>query len=215
MVPTVRRRLPRAERQEQILAVAYESFVEFGYDGVSMRDIAGRAGVTKPILYAHHGSKDGLFAACVERMVDPMLQHVRSATDPSLSADGQLWAGILAQLGFIDEHRAEWRVFVREAGARGGLPGAALSHGRDRVVALLAELIEQATSTTGSPMPPSREIEALAHMLQGTVEQIANWWERHPEERLESVALRAMNFTWQGFGDLGEARIWRPPRPRE
>jgi len=210
---TARPRLPRAERAEQVLEVAYETFAQRGYDGASMREIAVRAGVTQPILYAHHGSKDGLFAACVERMVEPMLSHVRAATDPRLPPDGQLWAGILAQLGFIEEHRAEWRAFVREAGARGGLAGAALSQGRERVVGLLGDLIEQAARAAGAPVPPRKEVEASAHMLQGAVEQIASWWERYPEERLESVALRAMNLTWQGFGDLVEARIWLPPRP--
>lgn len=209
------RRLPRAERAEQVLDVAYEAFARCGYDGASMREIAVRAGVTQPILYAHHGSKDGLFAACVERIVEPMLSHVRTATDPCLTADGQLWAGILAQLGFIDEHRAEWRAFVREAGARGGLAGAALSQGRERVVDLLGDLIEQAARAAGAPVPPRKEVEASAHMLQGAVEQIASWWERYPEEPLESVALRAMNLVWQGFGDLAEARIWLPPGPRE
>lgn len=210
-VATFTRRLSRAEREEQVLEVAYGAFAELGYDGVSMREIAERAAITKPILYTHFGSKDGLFAACVRRMVEPMLRQVRAATDPTLPADRQLWAGILAQLGFIEEHRAEWRAFVNEAGARGGLPGKALSQGRDRVIELLGELVAQAALAAGAPVPPAKELEASAHMLQGAVERIANWWERYPDEPLESVAIRAMNLTWQGFGDLVEARLWLPP----
>lgn len=214
MANSAGQRLPRAERSEQVLDVAYKAFAARGYDGVSMRDIAALAGVTQPIIYAHHGSKDTLFAACVERMAEPMLAQVRTATDPRLPPDGQLWAGILAQLEFIEKHRTEWRAFVREAGARGGLAGAALSHGRGRVIELLGELVAQATRAAGAPMPPEKEIEAYAHMLQGAVEQIANWWERYPDEPLESVALRAMNLTWQGFGDLAEGRFWLPGNPR-
>lgn len=203
--------MPRAEREEQVLAIAYEAFTHYGFEGVSMREIAERAGITKPILYAHFQSKEGLFAACVARLAEPMLTHVRNATRPELPPDEQLWAGIVAQLGFIEQHVDEWRAFVREAGERGGLPGAALSQGRDRVITLLAELVEQAAHAGGGPVPPAKEIEASAHMLQGTVEQISRWWERYPEESLESVALRAMNMAWQGFGDLTEGRVWLPP----
>jgi len=204
-------RLPRAQREEQVLAVAYARFAAGGYDGSSMSAIADAAGVTKPILYKHYGSKDGLFAACVERMVEPMLEHVRKATDPSLPADRQLWAGIRAQLGFINDHRDEWRAFVREAGARGGLPGAALSRGRERVITLLGELVEQANRAAGAAPLPQPEVEASAHVLQGAVERISDWWERYPDESLDGVALRAMNLTWQGFGDLAAGRVWLPP----
>lgn len=204
-------RLTRAEREEQVLGVAFESFAAQGYEGTSMSLIAREAGVTKPILYKHYGSKDGLFAACVERMVEPMLDHVRAAADPSLPADRQLWEGIRAQLGFIHEHRGEWRAFVREAGARGGLPGIALSRGRERVIALLGELVIQANRTAGAAQLPQAEVEASAHVLQGAVERIADWWELYPAQPLDSVALRVMNLTWQGFGDLAEGRVWLPP----
>lgn len=121
------------------------------------------------------------------------------------------WAMIPAQ-SCKSAGRSNWRTFVREAGARGGIAGAALSHGRERVVDLLAELIGQASVAAGAPVPPPEELQALAGMLQGAVEQIANWWERHPEEPIEAVALRAMNLTWQGFGNLSAGRIWSPPR---
>jgi AcrR family transcriptional regulator len=208
--PSSTRRLPRKERERVILDVAYPMFAR-GYATVSMTEIATAAGVTKPILYRYFGSKDGLCAACAEHMIEPMLKDVGDATRREPSPDRQLWAGIVAQLRFIDEHRDEWRVYVREAPARGGLSDAALEEGRRRVTVLLADLMQQAAGAAGRPGPSRKEFEAQAHALQGAVEQIANWWEGNPGELVEAVALRVMNFAWQGFGNILDGRFWLPP----
>jgi len=205
---TARRRLPAGERRRSIVDEAYGEFAARGYEGVTMREIAARLGLTSPALYRQFTSKESLYAACAERLVKPMLAAVGEATDPSLPPDGQLWAGIHAQLLFIAEHRQEWNSYVRDAGSLGGEPAAALARGRAAVTALLALLVEQAARTAGGPVPPPAELDFFAHVLQGTVERAAHWWEDHPEEPVEGVALRVMNFSWQGFGDLMEGRIW-------
>lgn len=206
-----RRRLPRAQRIASILEVAYDEFARLGYDGVSMTRLAARAGVTKPIVYRHFGSKDGLCTACALRMGAEMMGDVQAAIDPMLPADHQLWAGILAHLRFIEEHRDEWRVFVREAPLRGELAAAALVEGRRSVTRIIVGLIGQALRATGAPVPPESELEVQALALVGAIQQIAEWWEEHPTQPRERVGLRIMNFAWQGFGDLLNGRLWLPP----
>src|ERR1700733_5250959 len=63
----VRRRLPRDLRARQLLDVPEDVFAERGIQLSSMEDIADRAGVTKPVVYDHFGSKDRLVAAVVLR----------------------------------------------------------------------------------------------------------------------------------------------------
>lgn len=48
-------------RKGEILAAALDVFGERGYEGGSMREIAGRIGVTEPALYRHFPSKEALF----------------------------------------------------------------------------------------------------------------------------------------------------------
>src|SRR5437764_5002623 len=113
-ITSSRRRLPRAERIPLILDVAYDEFAHLGYDGVSMTRLAARAGVTKPVVYRYFGSKDGLCAACARRLGVAMMAEVSAAIDPGLPTDRRLWAGIRAYLRFIEDHRQEWHVYVRE-----------------------------------------------------------------------------------------------------
>lgn len=53
-------------KRAQILEVASELFLEFGFDAVSIDMVTDRVGGTKGNVYTHFGSKAGLFAAVVE-----------------------------------------------------------------------------------------------------------------------------------------------------
>src|SRR3954470_13875803 len=117
-----RRRLPRAEREEQMVDAALALFTERGFDDASMDDIAARVGVTKPMLYSYFGSKEGLYLACIERAARPMIEALRAATVAEIDPDRRLWSGTRAFLGWVDEHREVWARFFLQASARGGAP---------------------------------------------------------------------------------------------
>ncbi len=59
--------MPRAEREQLILDVAGQRFASDGYHAASMDEIAAAAGVSKPMLYAYFGSKEGLYVAYIDR----------------------------------------------------------------------------------------------------------------------------------------------------
>jgi AcrR family transcriptional regulator len=52
-----------AETRDRALQGAASAFARLGYDGASITDIASEAGVSSGALYAHFGSKAGLFTA--------------------------------------------------------------------------------------------------------------------------------------------------------
>lgn len=61
------RRLPRAERREQILDAATRAFARAGYAATSLDDVAAEAGVTHVIIYRHFASKADLYRALLDR----------------------------------------------------------------------------------------------------------------------------------------------------
>lgn len=59
------------EREEAILQVAGEVFMEKGYHGMSMDEIAELVGIGKPTLYRHFASKEELVSTLVMRLYSP------------------------------------------------------------------------------------------------------------------------------------------------
>ena len=59
----------------QILDAAEDLFAECGFSGTTLRDVATRVGIQIPSLYNHFESKEGLYAAVLERGLEPVI-HV-------------------------------------------------------------------------------------------------------------------------------------------
>src|SRR5213079_2294618 len=89
------RLVPRAVREEQMLGVAGDVFAERGFHAASMDEIADRADISKPMLYAYFGSKEGLYSAYVERAGADLLARMDAAVDPSLQPDEQVRASMM------------------------------------------------------------------------------------------------------------------------
>lgn len=96
------RRLPRAERREQILAAATEAFARSGFAATGLDDIAAEAGVTRVILYRHFDSKTDLYQAVLDRMCARLEAHVKEPVGgfTEASIDGLLAAAVESPAGF-------------------------------------------------------------------------------------------------------------------
>jgi AcrR family transcriptional regulator len=96
------RRLPRAQRREQILTAATEAFARNGFAATSLDDIAAQAGITRVLLYRHFDSKTDLYQAVLDRMCVRLEAHVAEPvggfTDASI--DGLLDAAVESPAGF-------------------------------------------------------------------------------------------------------------------
>lgn len=73
-------------RRELIVAAAAELFVERGYGGTSMREIAGRVGMLAGSVYHYYPAKENLFLAVQKQgfrqIVARVEQAIRGSTDP-------------------------------------------------------------------------------------------------------------------------------------
>ncbi len=87
----IRRRA--AERREQILAVAADTFAIAGFRGTSLAEVAAKVGVSEPGLLHHFNSKETLILAVLqqrdiddEQAVDAQFQNVEPTTTDLLMA---------------------------------------------------------------------------------------------------------------------------------
>ncbi|MCW2687668.1 MAG: TetR family transcriptional regulator, partial [Mycobacterium sp.] len=103
-------RLPRDERRGQLLIAASEIFVDRGYHGAGMDEIADRAGVSKPVLYQHFSSKLELYLAVLARHVENLVSGVRQALRTTTDNRQRLRAAIHAFFDFIEHDSQGYRL---------------------------------------------------------------------------------------------------------
>ena len=65
--PPAVRRMPRAQRREQILDAATRAFARTGYVATGLDGVTAEAGVTQVLLYRHFDSKADLYRAVLDR----------------------------------------------------------------------------------------------------------------------------------------------------
>ncbi|KAF0162718.1 MAG: transcriptional regulator [Rhodocyclaceae bacterium] len=86
MVPTLEAVAhPRQRRKEarpaELMAAALELFVEKGFVGTRLEDVAARAGVSKGTLYLYFDSKEALFKAVIQEGIVPILEEGAGLVD--------------------------------------------------------------------------------------------------------------------------------------
>ncbi|MFJ9562848.1 TetR/AcrR family transcriptional regulator [Streptomyces fuscichromogenes] len=72
---------------ELLVSVAARVFVERGYDGTSMADLARATGLAKSALYYHVQGKEQLLRLALERAVVPLLAFAEESGGPGRAVD--------------------------------------------------------------------------------------------------------------------------------
>jgi AcrR family transcriptional regulator len=67
-----------ALKRQQIVEGAISIFLQHGYEGTGMNQVADAAGVTKQTIYSHFGDKEGLFIAIIQELTQCHERRSRS-----------------------------------------------------------------------------------------------------------------------------------------
>jgi AcrR family transcriptional regulator len=170
---TPRRRLAPEVRRRQVLDAAVAVFSEEGFHGASMDAVAARAGVSKPLVYAHGGSKEELFAACLRREAERLLRSVQTAAGtPDGEPLARLRRALRAFFHALTTRREGWTVLWRQA-STGPFAG--------EVDGLRRRIVEQAADLLAASLGlPRAMVVPYAHTLVGAAEGLADWWLTDP-----------------------------------
>lgn len=99
-----KREQQRNARRDAILAAARSVFARKGYDGATIADIAGEAGVASGTVYLYYSSKVDLFAA-LNITLFKMINEAMARPDAPADLVGGTRARIHAIFEACDEHR--------------------------------------------------------------------------------------------------------------
>jgi AcrR family transcriptional regulator len=187
-------RLPRRERRESLLAAAREVFVESGYHAAAMDEIASRAGVTKPVLYQHFGSKQELYLAVFDEGVQDVVASVGKGLQSSPDNRSRVAATMDAYIGFMAQDDAVYRLVFESDLAN--LPP--VRERIERVNAACAEMVSEVIAEdTGLS---AEESSLLAYGLIGLAQTAARQWLRRPEGMDRPAAAHLLaSLAWRGI----------------
>jgi AcrR family transcriptional regulator len=85
----------KQERPSQLLAAALDLFVEKGYAGTRLDDVAARAGVSKGTLYLYFVNKEELFKAVVRESVVPLITEAAGQAQSYAGSSADLLRGLI------------------------------------------------------------------------------------------------------------------------
>ena len=146
-----------ASRAERLLDVATEVFLQKGYTGASMIEIARRAGASKQTLYARYPSKAELFAALIERKAAHLFAAIGTLDGTRSVRDTLIHCGAnLLELIVSPDARGVHRVVIAECMEFPELGEIFWSRGPGRVRAMLAEYLRTQQKLGNLPAPRSR-----------------------------------------------------------
>ncbi|MCW3010582.1 MAG: transcriptional regulator, TetR family [Solirubrobacterales bacterium] len=164
-----RSRLPRAERELQVLDAARALFAARGFRDVTMDAVAAAVGVTKPLLYNYFGNKEQLYLACVRRTGEELEQAVSAAVAAAPTPGEALKAALRTFFAFVERDRGAWQVLYDESLPTAGPIAEAMDGYRARIAAPVAGAF---AGLGGSAV----QAEALAHGQLAAAEAMSRWW---------------------------------------
>lgn len=173
--------------------VAMHVFAERGFHSTSMSDIAQAAGVTKPVLYQHFGSKRQLYAELLTAVGEQLQEEIVKAVAEAASPREMVEQGFAAYFRFVDSRRDAFQLFYATSSWRDP-EFAALVH---EVENTLAEQVAGFIEVEGLS---EEERRLLGHGIVGMVEGASTHWllgdePADPSELTQRLAALA----WRGL----------------
>lgn len=185
-------RLPAPRRRRQLLETALQVFGELGYHQASMDAVAEAAGVTKPVLYQHFGSKRELYLELLGDVGNQLVEAVVKATAGAGHPREQVEAGFRAYFRYVGTHVNAFRLLFG-----GGLEpdpefAAVVAHVEETMAETIAVLIEADLD------PEHRRL--LANGLVGLAEGTSrDWVTRELDLDPDRMAARVAELAWAGL----------------
>lgn len=198
------KRLTKHVRAQQLLDIAEELFATRGYEATSIEEIARAAGVTRPIIYEHFGSLEGVLLACVERALAAYKRALAEAVQSANPAEpnARIERGSDVFFSLIERDPKRWVLLFSNTMALSGAFAERLAALRFATIDLIVDLVR-----AYAPQASEERLRACGYAIAGTAMHLGYWWLHNPEVKRERILAYYRDFIVGGIGGLlaGEA----------
>jgi AcrR family transcriptional regulator len=187
---------------EQILLAALECFVEKGYHGTSVRDIAKRANISVPGLYHHFPSKMVLLERLMEQTMDALIaQTERALSGARMDPIDRFCAVLTAHVRFHCERPEESFVGNSELRSLAGELRQTIMEKRDRQQGFFDQVVKEGIEA-GVFEPENEHMPALA--LASMCTAVSMWYRRDGPLAPEDIVSIYRDLGLQMMGSRAE-----------
>ena len=193
---TERVRMSGRERREQLVDVARKLFAEKGFEAVTIEEIASKAGVSKPVVYEHFGSKDGLYAVIVDREMNILLGSISDSLT-ARAPRALLEQATRALFDYIESREDGFRVLVRDS---------PVAQNTGNFASLLRDVASQVDERLAKEFDrnsfPAKFAPMYSNMFVGMVALTGQWWLDVRKPKKDEVVAHVVNLAWNGIVGL-------------
>ena len=195
-------------KRDAILEAAAEVFLEAGFEGASMSQIAVRAGGSKRTLYGYFPSKEELFVAMAHNVatsfLDPVVDALSQTEEPPPIALQRFGEGILGFLCAPDSVRM-WQTIIGVAGRSDA--GAQFyeigpSRGHEALAAFLKRQMDLERLPQADPHDAARHLMALLE-AETLMPCLFGKLKAPSKKYLRATTERALQAFFRGYGNPG------------
>ena len=191
--PSAKERKPY--NSDAILDVAVRVFLERGYDGASLDDVARAAGITKASVYYHVSSKEELLERGVGRAfdaLDAVLKEPAARTGPSIDRlrhivkrTAEITVGMLPEVALLLRVRGNTRAERRIVERRREF---------DHLVARFVMRAQRARQIRNDLDP-----RLATRLLFGMLNSVSEWYRRDGKLDADGIARAVFQIAFEGM----------------
>lgn len=175
-------------RRELIRRQGARLFGRSGYAATRLEDVAAAAGVTKPMIYRHFGSKKDLYLAILERHESDLPGFIDRGVHARPGLEDLVGPILDGWLDYVEENSDAWLVIFRD---RTG--DAEIERARREVNERAKDVLAAFAQEARTQIPPD-QIEPTAALLSSALAGLVLWWidnPKTPRETVQATAARA------------------------
>lgn len=156
---------------QRILTAAEALFAEKGFAATSIREIAGSAGVTKPMVYYYYGSKDDLYGVLLDDALSSFEQLLAKALAPARGLRQQLTALVQVHQHIAQNDRARLRFYQSAISAAQPHPAAQrlAKNAYEMHAQMVRGILEEARRAREISLASAEEMAAATLVVLGTM----------------------------------------------
>ena len=188
-------RVPRAVREQQILDIAEQQFINIGYEKTTVESVRLEAGVSRPVIYDHFGSKEKLYLACVKRAREEYQARLQAVYETPAPIDELIEQGAQVYFSIVEEDPRRWKVlFASSFAPMFGDIWDELYEARQGTVRLMTSLMK-----SFAPNEDEEKLQVFAQAVSAAGDQISHWWLLHPEIPKARIVAHFVSFISSGL----------------